>query len=134
MTFLMRLIEKIKIDEIDFNFYEGIDFDVLKSHPKGGESGFIFFFIDNWVKEIKKWERDSKIKSVLINHNFKKFDSRILDNNYICIYQTQNTKPEMVFNIIKDKVLNKNFVEHLWLPVSGYEKGAWRIVNSKISN
>ena len=130
----MTLIEKIQLDEINVSFYNGIDIDFATSHPKDGSSGFIFFFIDNWVKEIKKWERGSKIDSVLVGKNFKKFDSKSLDNNYVAIYQLQGTEPGALFKIIKDKVLNKNFLEHPWIPISGIDKGAWKIVNSKVSN
>ena len=47
----MTLIEKIKVDEIDVSFYNGIDIDFVINHPKDGSSGFIFCFIDNWVKD-----------------------------------------------------------------------------------
>jgi hypothetical protein len=134
MTFLMTLIEKIKVDEIDVSFYNGIDIDFVINHPKDGSSGFIFCFIDNWVKEIKKWERESKIDSVLVGKNFRKFDSKSLDNNYVAIYQLQGTEPGTLFKIIKDKVLNKNFPEHPWIPIHGVERGAWKIGNSKLSN
>jgi len=130
----MTLIEKIQVDEINVSFYNGIDIDFAITHPKDGSFGFIFFFIDNWVKEIKKWERESKIDSVLVGKNFNKFDSKSLDNNYVAIYQLQGTEPGTLFKIVKDKVLNKNFLEHPWIPISGIDKGAWKIVNSKVSN
>lgn len=130
----MITIEKIRVDEIDMIFYNGIDIDFAVNHPKDGSSGFIFFFIDNWVKEVKKWERDSKIDTVLVNSNFKKFDTKSLDNNYVSIYQLEGTEPGTLFEIIKDKVINKNFFDHRWISISGVDKGAWKIVNSKVSN
>lgn len=130
----MTLIEKIKVDDTDINFYNGIDIDKVINHPKDGTSGFIFCFIDNWVKEVKKWERESKIDSVLVGKKYRKFDSRNLENDYVAIYQLEGTEPGTLFEIIKDKVINKNFPEHPWIPISGVDKGAWKIVNSKVSN
>lgn len=130
----MILIEKIQVYETDISFYNGIDIDKLTSHPKDGSSGFIFCFIDNWIKEVKKWERESKIDAVLVGKKYRKFRSKNIENNYVAIYQLEGTEPEKLFEIIKDKVLNKNFPEQLWIPISGIDKGAWKIVNSKVSN
>jgi hypothetical protein len=105
----MTLIEKIVSNDVDFNFYNGIDFNQLMNHPKDGSKGFIFCFIDNWVKEVKSWERNSKIDSVLKNELIKKFNIDQIENNYIAIYQLEGTKPGVLFNIIRDKIINKNF-------------------------
>lgn len=120
----MTLIETILVDDVKASFYDGIDFNIIMSHPKDGSSGFIFCFIENWVKEIKSWERGNKIDSVLTNNKSKhKFDIEDISNNYIAIYQLEGTEPGVVFNVIKQKFINKNFPEHPWIPISGINKG-----------
>ena len=130
----MTLIEKMVVDDTYVSFYNGIDFDYLMNHPKDGSNGFIFCFIDNLVKEVKIWERESKIDSVLTNELVKKFNSQDIDNNYIAIYQLEGTEPGVLFKVIKEKVLNKSFPEHPWIPISGIDKGAWKIGKSRLSN
>ena len=130
----MTLIEKLYLDGVCFNFYNGIDFDVIMNHSKDGLDGFIFCFVDNFVKEVKKWERESKIDSLLTEKISQKFDSQDIDNNYIAIYQLEGTEPGTLFEVIKEKVLNKNFPEHPWIPIDGLNKGAWRIRKSRDLN
>lgn len=130
----MNLIESIIVDGSVFSFYNGIDFDIVMNHPDDGSNGFIFCFIENWVDEVKSWERESKLDSVLNNKLIEEFNSKKIENNYLAIYQLQGTEPGVLFEIIKEKVIKKNFPEHPWIPISGLEKGAWRIGKTKISN
>lgn len=126
----MTLIETIIIDDKNVSFFDGMDLDIIMNHPKDGSKGFIFCFIDNWIKEVKAWERDSKIGSVLTNNLVKKFNSQDIENNYVAIYQLDGTEPGVLFQIIKDKVINKNFPEHPYIPISGIKSGAWKIGKS----
>ena len=130
----MNLIESIIVDGSVFSFYNGIDFDIVMNHPDDGSNGFIFCFIENWVDEVKIWERQSKLDSVLNNKLIEEFNSKKIENNYLAIYQLQGTEPGVLFEIIKEKVIKKNFTEHPWIPISGMEKGAWRIGKTKVSN
>ena len=130
----MNLIESIIVDGSEFSFYNGIDFDIVMSHPDDGSRGFIFCFIENWVDEVKIWERQSKLDSVLNNKLIEEFNSKKIENNYLAIYQLQGTEPGVLFEIIKEKVIKKNFPEHPWIPISGMEKGAWRIGKTRVSN
>lgn len=130
----MTLIEEIWVDKSKVRFFNGIDFNTIMEHPKDGSNGFIFCFIENWSSSVKKWERDSKIDSIINNEQFDKFKSEKLDNSYIAIYQLEGTELGVLFKVIKEKVLNKNFTEHPWIPISGVDKGAWKIVNSNVSN
>ena len=41
---------------------------------------------------------------------------------------------DVLFKVIKDKVINKNFPEHPWIPISGIDKGAWKIGKTRLSN
>jgi hypothetical protein len=134
MTYSMNLIESIIVDGSVFSFYNGIDFDIVMNHPDDGSNGFIFCFIENWVDEVKIWERQSKLDSVLNNKLIEEFNSKKIENNYLAIYQLQGTEPGVLFEIIKEKVIKKNFPEHPWIPISGMEKGAWRIGKTKVSN
>ena len=130
----MTLIEKIMVDDKVVSFYNGIDFKILKNHPKDGSEGFIFCFIDNFVKEVTSYNRQNKIDSVLINETTAEFNTKDIENNYIAIYQLQGTEKGVLFEIIKEKVIAKNFSEHPWIPIAGFKTGAWRIGNSKFLN
>lgn len=130
----MILIEKLVVDDKLIYFYQGIDFNRLKNHPNDGSDGFIFCFVDNFVKELKSYKRQNKINTVLFDDTNYEFSTKDLDNNYIAIYQLEGTEPGVLFEIIKQKVLNKNFPEHPWIPIAGLKSGAWRIGNSKFSN
>lgn len=130
----MNLIEKIFVDGQSVSFFDGIDFGVIHNHPKDGSNGFIFCFIENWVKEVKKYQRQNKIDSVLDGKKIENFNSKHLDNNYVAIYQLEGTEPGVLFEVIKQKVINKNFPEHPWIPISGVDKGAWKIGKSKNSS
>ena len=130
----MTLIEEIWLDTIKVRFFDGIDFNTIMNHPKDGSDGFIFCFIDNWVSSVKKWERESKINSVINNDKFEEFKTEDLDNNYISIYQLEGTETGVLFEVIKEKVLNKNFNEPPWIPISGLNKGAWKIGKNGIHN
>lgn len=131
---MMTLIEKIMVDNNSISFYEGIDFTFLKNHPKDGSNGFIFCFVDNFIKELKSYQRQSKIDSVLSDDEILNFDTKDIDNSYVAIYQLEGTEPGVLFKIIKEKVVNKKFAEHPWIPISGLNKGAWKISISNIPN
>jgi hypothetical protein len=130
----MTLIEEISIDDIKIQFYDGIDFNIVINHPKDGSNGFIFCFIDNWITEVKKWERESKINSIISNDKFQKFKSESIENTWLSIYQTDGTDKMSLYKVIKEKVLNKNFPEHPWIPISGINKGGWKVGKFGISN
>lgn len=130
----MTLIETIEVDSNKISFYNGIDFDVLKNHPKDGSDGFIFCFVENFVTEVQSHKRQNKINSVLTSDTSKEFNTKDIENNYIAIYQLQGTEPGVLFEVIKQKVITKNFPEHPWIPIAGLKSGAWRIGNSKFLN
>lgn len=134
MTFLMNLIEELYIDDVKIQFFDGIDFDIVLNHPKDGSGGFIFCFIDNWISQVKNWERNSKINYLIENRKFNKFNSENIDNNHVAIYQLDGVEIDVLFSVIRDKVINKNFPEHPWIPISGINKGAWKIGKTGLSN
>ena len=127
----MKLIEEINVDGIEYKFYNGMDIDSLINHPKDGSNGFIFCFIDNWVNEVRSYERQKKLESVLnsvLNDgDLRCFKLEEFDNSYLAIYQTDGVGIEQTYRIIKDKVLNRNFTNLPYIPIAGITKGAWKI-------
>jgi hypothetical protein len=70
----MTLIEESVYNETKVKYYEGIDFDILQKHPKDGSSGFIYCFINSWVKEVQSYNRNNKLKSIIKDFNYKDFN------------------------------------------------------------
>lgn len=130
----MNLIEKINVDGVDVSFYDGLDIDFVKKHPKDGSKGFLFCFIDSWFHTVKSHERESKVNAVLQNKSHKKFDSKTLENDFLAIYQLDGTEPGVIYKIVKEKVLNNNFMNPAYIPVSGLKKGVWKVGNSSNLN
>ena len=61
----MILISEELIQNTNVQYYKGIDFNVAQEHPKDGSGGFLFFFVDKWVDEVKKYTRESKIDNII---------------------------------------------------------------------
>ncbi len=134
----MNLIEKIFVEDFEFKFFTGVDFKEILKHPKDGSNGFIICYIESWFDEVKKYERDNKIDSVLNELKFNKFKSDYIDNNYVSIYQLSGLEVETLHDIIKNKALNKNFTNTpSWVPIQDEKSGlsiAWKIQNSNYLN
>lgn len=99
----MILISKEIIDGEEVRYYDGIDFDIINNHPSDGSDGFIFCFVDNWVSEIKKHNRDKKIDVIIEDKEEDFFDMNDINNNYVCIYQT-NGLTHQVYETIKKNI------------------------------
>ncbi len=127
MIFLMILIEELVFQENIMKFYRGINFDKLMRHSKEGKDGFIFCFIDNWKREVNQYDRSKKINSILEDDEYSKFEWNSIDNNFICIYQTEGIGYDVVYNTIKNKILNNQLPDKPWIPINGIDKGAWKI-------
>jgi hypothetical protein len=113
----MELIEEAFFGSVKCMFYKGIDLEYLSKYPSDGSSGMIFCFVDNYLSEVKAYERNSKIKNIL--HNKEIIDSTSIEkiirlNNCIAIYQTDG-ETLTVYNSVRKK-LN---IEQPWIPVSG---------------
>lgn len=126
MTFLVNLISKQTINQIEISYYEGIDFNLINNHPKDGSKGMIIFFIHNWYKEVKKWQRENKINQI-INNKTNYIDIDNINNSYIAIYQAENIGIEILYETIKSKIEKGNFPNQPWIPISGIDRGAWKI-------
>ena len=127
----MILIDEIIVDNVDVKFYEGMDVDKLLNHPKDGSNGFIYCFIDNWVNEIKTYNRQRKISSVIDDIKYKEFEWDSINNNYICIYQTEGMLIKDVYETIRKKVEVNQFPNQPWITKGILGKGAIKIENKK---
>lgn len=143
----MILIDEIGVNNSSFKFYDGVDFDILIKHSKDGSDGFIFCFIDNWIKEVKSYNRQRKLNSIVDNIKYINFEWEMIDNNYISIYQVEGTGIEPVLEAVKNKVSKnqltnqpseiippQNIFISPWvsLPlIDGNLRGAWRIDNNR---
>jgi hypothetical protein len=125
----MILIDEIIVDNMNIKFYEGMDFDLLLNHAKDGSNGFIFCFINNWVTEVKSYNRQRKLSSVVDNIKYEEFEWEKIDNNFISIYQTEGMGISEVYQTIRKKVERKQFDSKPW--IGGMSTGAWKIQLSK---
>lgn len=95
----------IEIDRIvnsgNIIFYDGIDFEYVAKYEG---KDMLVFFIDNWNKTLKTYERNNKINYLL---GLEELKSTKIDNNYVVIYQT-NGYLDAVYNTIKTKFMKKN--------------------------
>lgn len=103
----MTLIEEGKVYNINYKFYNGIDFNLVNSHPKDGSNGLLYFFIESWKSEVTKWQREQKIENILCNTQKNSVNLLIqsalkLENDWICIYQTDGVKG--MVDIVKSKL------------------------------
>jgi hypothetical protein len=127
----MILIDEIIVDNVNVKFYEGMDCDLLINHAKDGSDGFIFCFIENWVNEVKSYNRQRKLSSVVDDTNYEEFEWEEINNNFISIYQTEGMGIIEVYQTIKQKVIRKQFEHKEWIPVGGVMTGAWNLSKRK---
>jgi hypothetical protein len=121
----MILIDEITVDNVNVKFYEGMDFDLLLNHAKDGSNGFIFCFIKNWLTEVKSYNRQRKLSSVVDDIDYEEFEWGKIDNNFISVYQTEGMGIHDVYQTIRKKVERKQFDSRPW--IGGMSTGAWKI-------
>lgn len=124
----MTLIEEVDYKGTSVKFYSGVDFDRLLTHPKDGSDGFIYCFMNSWVKEVQSYNRNNKLKSIIENKDYSDFEWESIDNNYVAIYQADGIDIDLLYKTIRDKVLQN------YLPTSPYlhitETSESNIINS----
>ena len=123
----MNLIEKMCYKGTEIKFYDGVDFNILINHAKDGSEGFIFCFMDSWVKEVKSYNRNNKLKSVIENTVYSDFDWNDINNDFIAIYQADGIGIDLLYQTIRDKVIRGHLPDRPYIPIAGYDKGAWKI-------
>jgi hypothetical protein len=136
----MILIEKVKYKDIYVRFYNGIDFDFLVNYKKDGTDGFVYCFIDNWVSEVKNYNRNNKVDSIIKNKTYSDFDWDSINNNYIYVYQADGIGIDLLYKTIRDKVLNDYLPKSPYLSIADDNMstvnsgGAWKIENVSEKN
>jgi hypothetical protein len=127
----MELIRNIVIKDVNCKFYKGIDFDIALNHPNDGSEGLLLFIVDDFISELKSYNRDCKIESIIDDTDVKYFEwNSISDNNYIAIYQTEG-RISNIHNLISKIINNAN---NQWVPIAGLKTGAWRIGGANVYN
>lgn len=104
----MNLIEVIKCDDSVYKFFEGCDLGQLMKHARDGSEGHLICFCENLKLEIKKWNRQSKLASILDNDKFKKFSFNQIENNYVRIYQNCGLSTQKLLEIVKGKIVEEH--------------------------
>jgi hypothetical protein len=127
----MNLIYKNIVNNLEIKYYEGIDFDIVKEHPKDGSNGMLIFLIFSWKKEVNKWKRNSLISELLDEKKPDKWDLSNIDNNFISIYQSEGIPIDILFETIKGKIERGQFINQTWTPITSIDKGAWKINTKK---
>ena len=137
----MILIDEIIVDNVNIKFYEGMDFDLLLNHAKDGSNGFIFCFIESWVKESQSYNRNNKLKSVIDNTEYSEFDWEDISNDYISVYQTDGIGVDILYQAIREKVIQNHLPRSPYLSITECDDngvfnsgGAWKIEVGKIDD
>jgi hypothetical protein len=133
MIFLVSLISKQIINNIEISYYNGIDFFKLNNHPKDGSKGMLIFFVENWQKEVKKWHRENKINQI-IGNSLIEINIDNINNNFVAIYQAENIGIEILYETIKSKIERGNFPNQPWIPIHGIDRGTWKIAKYNNTN
>ena len=107
----MILIDKIKHNNYNIFFYDGIDFNMIREH-KDISGDFLIFFIKSWNDEVKKWKREQKLNR-LLDGTGDEFDPDLIDKNTISIYLTNGYVME-TYQVIKDKIFKSNYEPLAW--------------------
>jgi hypothetical protein len=128
----MILIDGIIVDNVNIKFYKGMDIDLLLNHNRDGSNGFIFCFIDSWISEVKSYNRQRKLVSLVDDIDYEEFEWEMINNNYICIYQTEGVGIDIVYKTIRGKLEKNELPDQPWTPISGISRGAWKISNNQI--
>ena len=100
----MKLIEQEVINGRICRYYDGIDFDIVKSHARDGSDGLIVCLIESFIKEIKNLNRDRRIKSILQNESFNPFDTDEMTHDFVGIYQYEGVGFDTMFNIVRKQI------------------------------
>lgn len=137
----MILIEQIYSDGLNFRFYNGVEFDALINHAKDGSEGFIFCFVDSYIKEVKSYNRNNKLKSIIEDKTYSKFKWESINNDFIAIYQTDGIGIDILYKCIRERVINNNIPKSPYLHVTEMDDkgtiksgGAWKVEMSKNYN
>ena len=100
----MTLIEKEIINDRLCLYYHGIDFDMIKNHPKDGSAGFVVFLVESFINEIKNHNRDRKLISILQKKEFVPFDTEEMAHDFVGIYQYEGVGLNTMLSVVKKQL------------------------------
>ena len=130
----MILIEEVDYKGTSVKFYNGVDFDLLLSHAKDGSDGFIYCFMDSWLKEVKSYNRNNKLKSIIDGVEYSDFEWESINNDYVAIYQADGIDINLLYQSIREKVLQNHLPKSTYLNITEFNDsniinvgGAWKI-------
>jgi len=130
----MILIEEVDYKGTSVKFYNGVDFDLLLSHAKDGSDGFIYCFMDSWLKEVKSYNRNNKLKSIIDGVEYSDFEWESINNDYVAIYQADGIDINLLYQSIREKVLKNHLPKSTYLNITEFNDsniinvgGAWKI-------
>lgn len=83
---MARLIETYQHESYDIRFYDGIDFDMVRSH-RDDSSTFLVFYIESWSKEVDRYRRELSIDFLLEGRD-SEFDPELIKKSTVAIYLT----------------------------------------------
>lgn len=115
----MTLIDKFVSDcGKKIYFYQEIDIDFAKSHPKDGTGGLICFFVKNIKNEINKFNRNVKLDSILNDKSPEKFNFNLLQNQFVTIFQTDDLPIVDVYLSVRDRYIKEGKIDHYNYPTA----------------
>ena len=109
----------MEIIEDKIFLYRGIDFEMAINHPKDGTAGFLLFFTINYDREFLSFTRNLKIDYLITNQyidsdQYNIDDPDILNNSYVCIYQT-GPSFQPVYDAIKRRIMTNNLSSTMYI-------------------
>lgn len=100
----MTLIEKEIINGRLCLYYDGIDFEMIRNHPKDGSNGFVVFLVESFINEIKNHNRHRKINSILQKEEFVPFDTDEMAHDFVGIYQYEGVGLKTMLSVVKKQM------------------------------
>lgn len=100
----MRLIESEIINDRVYYYYEGLDINMIKNHPRDGSGGLIIFLIESFITEMKNQNRDRKLNSVLKNKEFIPIDTESMAHDFVAIYQYEGVGMKNMIDVVKKQM------------------------------
>lgn|SRR5574343_450786 len=115
----------MKIGTIDnktmnVHVYDGVDIDLLRTHPKDGSNGFLLIFLttdqfNNLDKTLNREKCIDLIQGIELPGDFYKLSK--LNNDYIAIYHSNyenHQKLEIAEQMFKRSMIRKKFLVPEW--------------------
>lgn len=96
----MRKIDLVTVNQTDFVFYDGIDFEFIDSELTGQ---FHVFFVECWDSEVLRWRRDRNIESLVSGKESLPVPEAMSKRN-VAVYATGG-QLDRVYMKVREKIL-----------------------------